>query len=208
MKDAGNEVKGKAAVAAPNSPYADEIAQTGKDLDITPPVKTETEESATEAEKSVPEQTPEPEMSETAVVEEKPVIFFSASSSNFVFWVKQSDVILEAGLRKRDPGCRVDFHDGFAFVYPSKVYYDFNKVKIIGAQIIEMMRRAMFCGNTFGEFRKPEVGGKETADQAFGRMSGMTHDEVKGIAKSLHLRLDPELTREGVMIEIVKATCK
>jgi hypothetical protein len=202
-KSTGNEVKGKAAAAAPDSPYAKEIAATAA------ATATVQEPRPVEVDTKVVEHQPEPQdPPKPKEEEEEPVVFFAPNGAEMRFVVKPSDVVSVGGIRKRDPGCVVPFRDCFAKVYPSRLYYNWGGTKITGAQIIEMMREAPFFGNTFKEFRAPDTKGRETADQMIGRLSMLAFDEVKAEARKLHLRFDPEATREGVILEIVKATCK
>ena len=201
----GNEVKGKAAVAAPDSPYAKEISARAKEEGVTAvmdkPVEVDTKVV------DAPEPETKPSTAEQKA-EEDPVVFFAPNGAEMQFIVKASDVVSVGGIKKRDPGCVVQFRDCFAKVFPSKCYYDWGGTKILGAQIIAMMREAPFFGNTFKVFRAPAPGKRETADQMIGRLSMLAFDEVKAEARKLHLRFDPEATREGIILEIVKATCK
>lgn len=203
---AGNEDKGKAAVAAPDSPYAKEIAAQAATTAVAEKPQAAQAPVQTDAPPPAPQQAPKPSTPEKK--EEDPVIFFAPNGAEMKFVIKESDVTSAGGLRKRDPGCIVQFVDCFAKVYPSRLYYDWGGVKITGAQIIEQMRAAPFFGNTFKEFRAPAPGKAESADQMIGRLSMLAFDEVKAEARKLHVRFDPEATREGVILEIVKAACK
>ncbi len=211
---AGTDEQGTvAAKAAPESPTP--TAESTIDLN-----KVDMSDGGGTAKPAAPAATPKPKPKPKAQAEPEPeedktddakkpelekdakTVMFISPYDELELCIEPPDVMVKAGLRRQIPGYTAVFLNGVFIIEQDKVYYEFDKTKIDGGKLLTIFREHPRFGNTFQEVDK-DLDKHETVMERMTRLKGMSESEVRAEANRLGIKSDPNLTKEGVILEVL-----